>query len=67
MGFAHGWRSIARLAAARNVHRSAGMKAANPYDMHDHSGARWLAPFIAIFVLTIFAALAMLVYPHLFG
>ena len=43
------------------------MKAANPYDLHDHAGARWLAPFLTIFVLTIFAALAMLVYPHLFG
>ncbi|MBV8759005.1 MAG: hypothetical protein JO257_17080 [Deltaproteobacteria bacterium] len=40
------------------------MKATNPYDLHDHAGARWLAAFAAIFVLTIAAALAMLVYPH---
>ena len=43
------------------------MKAANPYDMHDHSGARWLASFAAVFVLTVLAAVAMLVYPHVFG
>ena len=41
------------------------MKTANPYDLHDHAGARWLAPFLAIFALTIVMALVMLVYPHL--
>ncbi len=40
------------------------MKAANPYDLHDHAGARWLAPFIAVFALVVLTALAMLVYPH---
>ncbi len=43
------------------------MKAANPYDLHDHAGARWLAPFLAVFALVIATAFAMLVYPHLFG
>jgi len=43
------------------------MKAANPYDMHDHTGARWLVSFGAIFGLTVLASIAMLVYPHLFS
>ncbi len=34
------------------------------HELHDHAGARWLAPFIAVFVLVIGAMLAMLVYPH---
>jgi hypothetical protein len=34
------------------------------FQLHDHAGARWLAPFIAVFVLTIGVMLAMLVYPH---
>jgi hypothetical protein len=44
----------------------ARMKAANPYDLHDHAGARWLAPFLAIFALTVAMAFLMLAYPHLF-
>jgi hypothetical protein len=43
------------------------MKAANPYDLHDHAGARWLAPFLAVFALTILMGVAMLLYPHLMG
>lgn len=37
------------------------------YLIHDHAGARWLLPFIAVFVLTVLTALAMLVYPHITG
>jgi hypothetical protein len=44
-----------------------GMKSADPYDMHDHTGARWLASFSAVFLLVVLAAIAMLIYPHLFG
>lgn len=34
------------------------------YRLHDHAGARWLAPFISLFVVTIGVMIAMLVYPH---
>lgn len=37
----------------------------NPYAMHDHAGLRWLAGFGSVFVLTILAAFAMMLYPHL--
>lgn len=37
------------------------------FELHDHAGARWLAPFLAVFVLVIGAMLAMLVYPHVTG
>jgi len=37
----------------------------NPYAMHDHAGLRWLTGFGAIFLLTILAAFAMMLYPHL--
>ena len=37
------------------------------YDMHDHAGLRWIAPFSAVFLVTILAALAMMLYPHLHG
>ena len=42
------------------------MKTANPYDynLHDHAGARWLAPFLAVFALVVLTAIAMLLYPH---
>jgi hypothetical protein len=34
-------------------------------DLHTHAGARWLAAFMAVFAVTLLAAFAMLVYPHL--
>jgi hypothetical protein len=37
------------------------------YDLHDHAGWRWLAPFLAAFAITLLTALAMLLYPHLIG
>jgi hypothetical protein len=38
------------------------------YDLHDHSGVRWLLPFGIVFVLTIVTALMMLLYPwHTLG
>jgi hypothetical protein len=40
---------------------------ANPYDLHDHSGARWLAPFLAVLAATVLIGLAMLIYPYRFG
>ena len=42
------------------------MHTADPYDLHDHAGARWLLPFLAVFAATIVMAVAMLIYPHLF-
>lgn len=33
------------------------------YNMHDHSGLRWLLPFGVAFVLTILTAAMMLLYP----
>ncbi|GEM_PF-3703839 len=36
----------------------------NDYNMHDHTGARWLAPFMAILVLTLLMTFLMMVYPH---
>lgn len=35
------------------------------YDMHDHTGARWLAPFLAVLALTLLMTLLMMVYPHM--
>ena len=37
----------------------------NPYELHDHAGARWLASAATPFLLAIITAFAMLVYPHL--
>lgn len=37
----------------------------NDYDMHDHTGARWLAPFMAILVLTLLMTFLMMLYPHM--
>lgn len=35
------------------------------YELHDHAGARWLAPFLAVIFATVLGLLLMLVYPHL--
>jgi len=40
---------------------------ANPFDLHDHSGARWITPFLAVVLGTVIVAFAMLIYPHLMG
>lgn len=32
---------------------------------HDHAGARWLAPFMAVIVLMMLGLFFLLVYPHL--
>jgi hypothetical protein len=36
----------------------------NTYELHDHAGARWLAPFLTVLVLTIIGLMLMLVYPY---
>jgi len=42
------------------------MAITNPdYQIHDHAGARWLAPFLTVLVLAAIGLLFMLVYPHL--
>jgi hypothetical protein len=43
------------------------MATANQFDLHDHAGARWLAPFLAVVLATVVIALAMLIYPHRMG
>lgn len=43
------------------------MATADPYDLHDHSGARWFAPFALVVLATIVVAFAMLFYPYRFG
>ena len=35
------------------------------YELHDHAGARWLAPFFVVILATVVGLLLMLVYPHL--
>jgi hypothetical protein len=37
----------------------------NPYAIHDHAGARWLAPVFTVLFLTMLGLALMLVYPHL--
>jgi hypothetical protein len=37
------------------------------FQLHDHAGARWLAPFIGVFALTIGLMVAMLVAPYVTG
>jgi len=37
----------------------------NPYELHDHAGARWLAPFLTVIFLAALGLAFMLVYPHL--
>jgi hypothetical protein len=43
------------------------MATVDPYDLHDHSGARWLTPFMLVVLATIIVAFAMLLYPHQLG
>jgi hypothetical protein len=33
-------------------------------NLHSQAGARWLAPFMVAFLLTLLAAFAMFIYPH---
>jgi hypothetical protein len=40
---------------------------ATSYQLHDHAGLRWLAPFGLVFAFMIGAAFYMMVYPHLTG
>lgn len=35
------------------------------YNLHDHAGARWLAPFLTVFLLAVVGILVMVVYPYL--
>ena len=35
------------------------------YGLHDHAGVRWLAPFLAVILVTVVGLFLMLVYPHL--
>lgn len=35
------------------------------FELHDHAGARWLAPFLAMVVLAMLGLALLLVYPHL--
>lgn len=35
------------------------------YELHDHAGARWLAPFLTVLILAVLGLAFMLVYPHL--
>ncbi len=37
----------------------------SPYEIHDHAGAKFLAPFLTVLFLTILGLAFMLVYPHL--
>jgi hypothetical protein len=34
-------------------------------DIHTEAGARWLAPFLLVVLVTVLIALLMVVYPHL--
>jgi hypothetical protein len=43
------------------------MATADQYDLHDHSGARWFAPFMLVLLATIVIAFGLLAYPHRFG
>jgi hypothetical protein len=36
----------------------------NPYQLHDHAGARWLAVVTTPILFLILAAFAMMIYPH---
>jgi hypothetical protein len=36
-------------------------------DIHTQAGARWLAPFLTVVVLTLLAVFAMMIYPHVTG
>lgn len=37
----------------------------SPYAIHDHRGARWLAPMMTVLFLAVVGLFFMLVYPHL--
>jgi hypothetical protein len=37
----------------------------SPYDLHDHSGARWLAAAGTPLIIAIIFAFAMMVYPYI--
>lgn len=37
----------------------------SPYEIHDHAGARFLAPFLTVLFLAVLGLAFMLVYPHL--
>lgn len=37
----------------------------SPYEIHDHAGARFLAPFLTVLLLAVIGLAFMLVYPHL--
>jgi hypothetical protein len=41
--------------------------AAPDYNLHDHKGLQWLAPFMAAFFITVIAAVMMMLYPHMLG
>lgn len=47
------------------MHEVVIMATMSPYDLHDHAGWKWLAPFLAVFIVTLITALLMLVYPHI--
>jgi len=34
---------------------------------HDHAGARWLVPMIALMAIIVIGLLAMLIYPYVSG
>lgn len=43
-----------------------GMQTTNSsYEIHDHAGAKFLAPFLAVLFLAVLGLVFMLVYPHL--
>lgn len=35
--------------------------------LHDHAGARWLAPFMTLLILTLVGLAFMLLYPYIGG
>jgi len=37
----------------------------SPYVLHDHAGARWLAPFLTVLILAMLGLAVLLTYPHL--
>ncbi len=34
------------------------------YELNDHAGARWLAPFLAVIVMTMIGLALMLIHPY---
>jgi hypothetical protein len=49
------------------MQRSVAMAAThpNPYELHDHAGAKWLASASAGIAFAIITAFMMFVYPHM--